>query len=311
MQLRIRGWDVIALARKTGREIVDDNVLGLSAESAYSFFFGLFPMFLFAAPLISLVSNKRQIFDQISGWLASSLPADASTLTRGVLQDVIFAKNAPGLMSIGAALALYAGAGMFSTLMGALNSAYDAHESRPWWKQKLIAVGVTLGAVLTIGVAVLLLLGGGAIVTTVANALGLGAIGTALWAIVQYLLVLVLLVGAIWGMYIILPDIHHENKSQAIVGAVLAAILWILFTIAFRFYVANFGAYNRTYGTVGAVIVLLTWMYWSMFAIIAGGELNSELRAGTGSSAARTSYSTVPNRISTHQGLPHASGELR
>ncbi|MGI9090895.1 MAG: YihY/virulence factor BrkB family protein [Gemmatimonadaceae bacterium] len=311
MKLQVGGHDVVVLAKKTVREILDDNVLGLSAETAYSFFFGLFPIFLFAAPLISLLSDKQRIFDQLSMWLGRSLPPDAFTLTRGVLQDVIFAKNAPGLISVGAVLALYAGAGMFSSLMTALNDAYDAHDSRPWWEQKLIAIGVTIGAVFTIGVAMTLFLGGGALIDTVAGWLGLGTFGTVVWAILQYVLVFALLIGAIWGIYMILPDVHAQDKKQALVGAMLATVLWIIFSVAFRLYVVNFGSYNRTYGTIGAVIVLLTWMYWSMFAILAGGELNAELRAGTGSSAIPTSQSTVPNRVPTHEGLPNTSSELR
>lgn len=311
MKLHIGGRDVVVLAKKTLREILDDNVLGLSGETAYSFFFGLFPTFLFAAPLVSLLGQKQQLYNQLSKWLASSLPPDAFTLTRGVLHDIIFAKSAPGLMSVGAVLALYAGAGMFSSLMSALNAAYDARDARPWWEQKLIAIGATIGAVITIGTAMLLLLGGGALVSTVSNALGLGPVGTALWAILQYVLVFALLIGAIWAIYMVLPDIHGQNKLQTLVGAVLATILWVIFSVAFRAYVAHFGAYNRTYGAIGAVIVLLTWMYWSMFAILAGGELNSELRAGTGSTAIPTHQSTVPNRVPTHEGVPNASSELR
>lgn len=311
MKLQIGGHDVIVLAKKTGQEILDDNVLGLSAETAYSFFFGLFPTFLFAAPLVSILGRKQQLYDQMSSWLASSLPPDAFTLIRGVLHDIIFAKSAPGLISVGAVLALYAGAGMFSSLMSALNVAYQVRDSRPWWEQKLIAIGATLGALVLIGAAMTLLLGGGTLIDAVADALNLGPLGTALWAILQYVLVFALLVAAIWGMYMVLPDVHSQDRKQTLVGAVLATILWVIFSAAFRLYVSHFGAYNRTYGAVGAVIVLLTWMYWSMFAILAGGELNSELRAGTGSAAIPTKQSTVANRVPTHEGLPNASSEIR
>lgn len=311
MKLQIGGHDVIVLAKKTGQEILDDNVLGLSAETAYSFFFGLFPTFLFAAPLVSILGRKQQLYDQMSSWLASSLPPDAFTLIRGVLHDIIFAKSAPGLISIGAVLALYAGAGMFSSLMSALNVAYQVRDSRPWWEQKLIAIGATLGALVLIGAAMTLLLGGGTLIDAVADALNLGPLGTALWAVLQYVLVFALLIAAIWGMYIVLPDVHSQDKKQTLVGAVLATLLWVIFSGAFRLYVSHFGAYNRTYGAVGAVIVLLTWMYWSMFAILAGGELNSELRAGTGSAAIPTKQSTVANRVPTHEGLPNASSEIR
>lgn len=310
MRLQIAGRDVVVLAKKTVSEILDDNVLGLSAETAYNFFFGLFPAFLFAAPLLSLIGNKQQLFNELFTWLAGTLPGDAFTLVEGVLRDVIFAKNAPGLMSIGAALALYAGAGMFSSLMGALNDAYDVHDTRPWWKQKLIAIGATIGAIIALGTAMGLLLGGGPLVSVIASALDLGPVGTAAWAVLQFVLVVVLVVGAIWAMYMILPDVHAQHKGQTLVGAIVAAVLWILLSALFRLYVTNFASYNRTYGAIGAVIVLLTWMYWSMFAILAGGELASELRAGTGSRAIPREGLTVPGRVQTHQGLPHPSSEV-
>lgn len=310
MRLEIAGRDVIVLAKKTLSEILSDNVLGLSAECAYNFFFGLFPAFLFAAPLLSLIGNKQKLFDELFMWLGSTLPRDAFTLVEGVLRDVVFAKNAPGLMSLGAVLALYAGASMFSSLMGALNAAYDVHDARPWWKQKLIAIGAVIGAALVLGTAMGLLLGGGPLVSVIARALHLGPVGTAAWAVLQFILVIALVVGAIWTMYMLLPDVHAQNKLQTLVGAAFAAVLWVILSALFRLYVTNFAVYNRTYGTIGAVIVLLTWMYWSMFAILAGGELASELRAGTGSHAIPREGLSVPGRVQTHQGIPHPSSEV-
>lgn len=310
MRIEIAGRDVVVLARKTLSEILDDNVLGLSAETAYNFFFGLFPAFLFAAPLLSLIGNKQQLFDELFVWLGGALPADAFALVEGVLRDVVFAKNAPGLMSLGAVLSLYAGAGMFSSLMGALNDAYDVHDTRPWWKQKLIAVGATIGAAIILGTAMTLLLGGGPLVSVIARALHLGPVGTVAWGVLQFVLVVILIVGAIWAMYMLLPDVHAQSRMQTLIGAVFAAILWVLLSALLRLYVTHFASYNRTYGTIGAVIVLLTWMYWSMFAILAGGELASELRAGTGSHAIPREGLTVPGRVQTHQGIPHPSSEV-
>lgn len=310
MHLEIAGRDVVALAKKTLSEILDDNVLGLSAETAYSFFFGLFPAFLFAAPLLSLAGNKQQLFEEIFAWLAGALPPSALNLVEGVLRDVVFARSAPGLMSIGAVLSLYAGAGMFSSLMSALNDAYDVHDSRPWWEQKLIAIGATIGAVIVLGTAMGLLMGGAPLVRVVARAFHLGPAGEAAWSVLQVVLVIALVVGAIWAMYMVLPDVHAQDRLQVLVGAVFAAVLWLALSALLRTYVTHFGAYNRTYGTIGGVIVLLTWMYWSMFAILAGGELNSELRAGTGSRAIPKDRLAVPGRIQTHQGVPHPSSEI-
>jgi membrane protein len=314
MQLVVAGYDVVVLARKTLSELLEDNLLNMSAASAYSFFFGLFPTFLLAAPILSTFGNKERLFNRLFDWMAPSLPPAAFELVEGVLRDVIFTKNAPGLMSVGALLALYSGANMFSTLAGALNVAYEVHESRPWWRVELLAIGATIVSVLTMGVAVSLLLGGDALLTTFAHVVGMDAVAVVFSAVAQYLLTVLLMIGGVWAIYMLLPDVNAQNRLQTLIGAAFATTLWVIVTVAFRFYVTNFGSYNRTYGTVGGVIVLLMWMYLSMLAILVGGELNSELRRGTGSKALK-SQGLLPNtnaggRVVTHKGLPHASSEL-
>ena len=308
MSLVIAHRDVRVLAKKVFDEIFADNLFGLSSEAAYSFFFGLFPTFLFAAPILALFGQKQRVFDQIMSRLAPALPADAYTLVSGVLHDVIFAKNAPALISVGGILALYGGAGMFSSLMSALNGAYDVADSRSWWRQKLIAIAATVVAAIAMGSVTTIFLGGEQLLELVVRALQLGTVGTVLGAIFQYSLALALLVVSFWAMYMILPDVR-VSKTHALIGAIFASAFWIAFTTLFRVYVVNFGSYNKTYGTIGAVIVLLTWMYWTMFAVLVGGELNSELHLGTGL-VASDSTSSAGGRLSTHSGLPHSSAEI-
>jgi hypothetical protein len=136
LNMEILGHNIAALVKRTFNGTLADNILGLSAETAYSFFFGFFPLLLFAAPLLSLFGNKQQIFNSLLARVSSQIPPDALALVKQVLRDIVFTKNATGLMSIGAILSLWAGAGMFSSLMYALNVAYNVKESRPWWKQK-------------------------------------------------------------------------------------------------------------------------------------------------------------------------------
>jgi membrane protein len=314
MKLVVAGYDLVVLGRKTLSELLADNLLGMSAAAAYSFFFGLFPTFLLAAPVLSTFGNKQQLFDRLFAWMAPALPAAAFELMQSVLQDVIFTKDAPGLMSIGALLALFAGANMFSTLTVALNAAYETPESRPWWRVELLAVCATVGSVITLGAAVALLMGGDKLLQTFAHAFSLGSTAVLLSAIIQYVLTILLMIGSIWCIYMLLPDVKSQNRLQTLVGAVVAAALWILVTILFRAYVSHFGAYNKTYGTIGAVIVLLTWMYLSMLAILVGGELNSELRRGTGTAALKSQGLNAGTgdggRVSTREGLPHASSQL-
>src|SRR5690349_2959520 len=136
----VLGYRVEAVVKRTLREILDDNLSGLSAQTAYYFFFSLFPILLFIAPLLSLVGSKQETFQLFAGQLQQVVPSEGWALIGGVIKDVVYAKNAPGLMSVGALLAIWAGSNVFGALIDALNVAYDVTDTRPWWKKKLIAV---------------------------------------------------------------------------------------------------------------------------------------------------------------------------
>jgi membrane protein len=277
----IKGYDAGVLARKTFSEVWKDNVLGLSAQAAYSFFFSLFPILLFLAPLFSLVGNKQVLISKLLARLSVTLPADAYALLSGIVADVVFNKNAPGLISIGILLAVFSGSAVIDTLMAALNTAYDAHDPRPWWKKRLIAFAFTIGSGIVIGVSTMVLMGGESIINFIAKFAHIPGDTRQFWTIAQYPLALMLLTGMIWLLFYLLPYVK-QSKLHVLAGAVVTVMLWIVITLIFRWYVTNFGSYNKTYGTIGGVIILLTWMYWTMCAFLIGGELNSELHAGTG-----------------------------
>jgi membrane protein len=280
------GYRVESLATRTVRETLDDDLLGLSAQPAYYFFFSLFPFLLFLAPVLSLVGNKQQTFDLFAQQLQQVVPSEGWSLIGAVIKDVVYAENAPGLMSIGAVLAIWAGSNVFSALMDALNAAYDVDETRPWWKRKLIAVV----SVLVIGVAIListtLILGGAKLSSWIADRLEMrSAVRTAL-GYLQVPIGIALLVSVAWLAFYFLPNIR-QDKRQVLVGAVFTTIAWTIVTFGFRLYVTSFADYNATYGTIGGVIVLLTWMYFSMLVFLVGGEINSELHRGTGAVSPR------------------------
>ena len=277
----VRGYKVEPLARKVGSEVIKDNVLGLSAQLAYYFFFSLFPIFLFLAPMLSVVGDKQRTLNLVLEQLAQAVPPEAYTLFANTVREVVFSENAPGLMSVGALLALWAGSNIFGALMDALNHAYGVTETRPWWKRKLMSMAAVIVGGLIVMTASIVLLGGEDIVDWVATHAGLGSLGRTLWTVVPIPLAFCALVALGWGTLYYLPNVR-QNKRHALVGAAIMTVLWIVVTLAFRFYVQNFGSYNATYGTIGAVIVLLTWMYLTMVVVLLGGEVASELHQGTG-----------------------------
>ena len=299
----IQGYRVGPLLRKTAREILDDNVTGLAAETAYYFFFSLFPLLLFAAPLVGLVTD----FDAVVGALARAVPRDAFQIIRDVLQDVFKGRGDPGLVSAGLLLTAWSGSNIFSALMDALNRAYSVRETRPWWRKKLVSVAAVFAVGGIMVLASVTMLAGEDIVNWVGDHVGLGTTGRMLWIVVQTTLAIGFLVVAAWGLYQLLPNCS-QNWRHTLTGAVAATVLWIAATLAFRAYVQNFGSYNKTYGTIGGVIALLTWMYLSMFVLIAGGELVAELSHGTGAVDPRRG-ATYLGRVSTASGPVRPSTE--
>jgi membrane protein len=278
----LKGFHVGHLLKQVGKAIWADNILTIAAAVAYNFFFSLFPLLLFAAPLLALVGNKQQLFNWILDRLASSVPPAAYTVLAGVARDVVFAPNAPGLVSIGALLTAYSASNIFGSLMGALNIAYHVkNDRRAWWKQRLIQLGMVIVAGGLLAIAAAVMMGGPNIVDVIARVTHLNAIAKWGWMIVQYPLAFAFLVAAFWLIYYILPD-FPQHKKQILVGAVIAAALWVIATTLFRLYVIHFTTFNKAYGTIGAVLLLLSWMYYSMVVVLAGGELNAEIAKGTG-----------------------------
>src|ERR1700710_1348924 len=131
----IKGFNVVPLLKKTYKEIGDDRIPSLAAETAYYFFFSLFPLLLFLTPLLGLVGNGRELMESLLGRLSATLPPDAPSLLRQTLPEMVTAQGNVGIMSLGVLLAGYAGSSIFGSLMEALNVAYDVKETRPWWKQ--------------------------------------------------------------------------------------------------------------------------------------------------------------------------------
>lgn len=278
----IKGFHVGHLLKQVGKAIWADNILTIAAAVAYNFFFSLFPLLLFAAPLLALVGNKQQLFNWILDQMAGSVPPAAYTMLAGVARDVVFAPNAPGLVSIGALLTVYSASNIFGSLMGALNIAYHVkNDRRAWWKQRLIQLGMVIVAGGLLAIAAAVMMGGPNIVDTIARLTHLNGVAKWGWMILQYPLAFAFLVGAFWLIYFILPD-FPQHRTQILVGAVIAAALWVIATTLFRLYVIHFTTFNKAYGTIGAVLLLLSWMYYSMVVVLAGGELNAEIAKGTG-----------------------------
>jgi membrane protein len=276
----IKGFRVGPLVKRTFHEIGEDKVLTLAASAAYNFFFSLFPLLLFLSPMLSLFGDKQQLVGWFMTQLTSALTPEQVTAIRPIFEKVVFAENAPGLMSVGLLLAAWSGSNIFGTLMGALNTAYDVTETRSWIKQQLIRLGAFAGGGIVMALSTLIFLKGEVIARFVGNALHLGPTVIWIWQIIQFPLAFVGLASLAFVTFYFLPNVR-QHKGQVAVVSLITTALWIGATLLFRIYVTHFPP-NPAYGMIGAIIILLTWMYYTMLVLLCGGELGSEIHHGTG-----------------------------
>jgi membrane protein len=276
----IKGFRVGPLLKRTFHEIGDDNIGSLAASAAYNFFFSLFPLLLFLSPMLSLFGDKQQLVGWVMAQLTSTLTREQVEAMRPIFEKVVFASDAPGLMSIGLLLAAWSGSNIFGTLMGALNTAYDVKETRPWIKQQMIRLAVFVGGGVVMVLSTIVFLNGEDVVNLVGRTFRLGSVTLWVWKIVQFPLSFVGLAALAFVTLCFLPNVK-QHKAHVVVVSVITTALWIVATLLFRLYVNHFPP-NPAYGLIGAVIILLTWMYYTMFVLLCGGELASEIHHGTG-----------------------------
>lgn len=267
------GWGAI-LKRTLTESFFRDDVLGMSAQLAYYFFLSLFPALLF---LISLASffPVANLMDEVVRMLGRVAPPD---VLRFLLDQMakLSSQEHGGILTFAFLFTIWSSSGAMTSIIGTLNAAYDITESRPWWKVRLLAIALTVGVALFILLSATLVITGPELAERVAGWLNLGTAFELTWKIVQWPVVLLLVITAVAMVYYFAPDAEQEFVLIT-PGAVLATTLWILASLGVRFYVANFGNYNETYGTLAGVMILLLWFYVSGLCLLVGAELNAEI----------------------------------
>ena len=266
------------LARRTWREVIDDDVLGLAAQLSYYFFLALFPAILFLLALASFFPHSN-ITDDVGRSLGPFVSPQVLDLIQEQMQRLANNESG-GLLTFGVAGALWSSSAALVSIVGALNRAYDIEEGRPWWKVRLVAIGLTLGVAVTVLVALSLVLIGPTLAEWLGHMTGWGAAFAWTWLILQWPVVFVLVATGIGLIYYFGPD-ADQDWAWITPGALCATVLWLVVSLLFKIYVANFTDYEGSYGTVGGVIVVLLWFYVSGIAILTGAELNAEIEHAT------------------------------
>ena len=262
------------LFKKTYNETLADDVFNLAAQQAYYFFFALFPALL---ALISIASffPIENLTGEINTMLQRVAPEDVTGIITDQIQK-IGQTSAGGILTLAFFFTLWSSSSAVVAMCSTLNAAYDITEGRPWWKVRLTAIGVTIGLAVFILVSMTLVVAGPALAEKIADVMRLGPVFTWSWKILQWPVVFVLVATAVALVYYFAPD-AEQDWTWITPGSILATLLWVVASLAFRFYVTNFTSYNETYGAIGGVMVLLLWFYVSGIALLVGAELNAEI----------------------------------
>ncbi|MDT7780072.1 MAG: rane protein [Acidobacteriota bacterium] len=265
------------LAKRVYAETTDDDILGRAAQLSYYFLLALFPALLFLTSLLGYMAGKdSQLREGLFGYLSAVLPGDASKLVSQTVTDVTQSSGG-GKLSFGILATLWAASNGMGAISDSLNAAYDLKETRPWWKVRLTAVGLTLALTFLIVTSLVLVLYGHDMADAVAGKFGLGAAFAIAWKVLQWPLVFVFVLLAFAIIYYFGPDARDQDWKWITPGAFVGVALWLLISFAFKAYLTYFNSYSATYGSLGAVIILMLWFYFTGTAILVGGEINSEI----------------------------------
>ncbi len=270
------GW-MDVLKRSKG-QVKDDHVSLLAAGVAFRFFLALFPGLIAALSIYGLVADPDKVREQVESVL-SAVPEEARTIVTDQLSSVASGSGgALGFATIISLLAaIYSASSGMNGLIEAVNVAYDEKETRGFLRLRGLALLLTLGAIVFLVLAVGLI----AVLPPILSSVGLGGAASVLITIGRYAGLVLLFIVTLAVVYRYAPDRENPRFSWVGVGALTATVLWILGSVAFGLYVQLFGSYNKTYGALAGVVILLLWLFLTAFVVLLGAEVNSEAELQT------------------------------
>ena len=264
----------LVILRKTFARAMKRRLIGLSAEMAYNAMLALFPAILAILTAIGLFEESLQAtFRALASQLSEIAPEEALQIIRDFAIGLNLTKNR-SLFSLSFVLAIWVSSGALSAAMNALDQIHEipAKKARPFWKAKLISLGLTIGSIFLLVTASFLVFISDFIIKIVVHQSGVSVLLT-LWRLLTWPLALGIIATACAFIYRFGPS-RWTHGTPIMPGAILAAVSWAILSGLFRLYVENFGNYNKVYGAVGAVIVLLLWLQMSSFVLLLGDQLN-------------------------------------
>jgi membrane protein len=277
------------LARVWARALRDD-VFGRSAQLSYYFLLALFPLLFFLITLFGYFAGAgSSLQHKLITYLGSIIPGSALRLVIATIEEVVAARGS-GKLSFGLLAALWAASSGMNALGQTLNVAYDVPETRPWWRVRLISIGLTMALAVLIVSALLIVLYGGRLGNFLAGAVDESDAFAIVWRVLQWPIAFAFVFLGFDLIYQFAPNLAARRRGGHLPaadyrrrwfspGVLIAVMLWLLVSLGFRLYLHFFNSYSATYGSLGALIILMLWFYLTGAAILLGGEINCELES--------------------------------
>ncbi|PYX29015.1 MAG: hypothetical protein DMG77_14135 [Acidobacteria bacterium] len=259
---------------RTYSDVLRNHTLQMAAALSYYFVLSFFPALIFLSAIVAYLPVPN-LFNQALSMMARFLPAESMGLVRKVLADVI-TPNRGAFLSVGVLGTLWAASGGFSAAIEALNIAYDVEDDRPFWKTRPLAIGLAFvtGALLLVALSVMIV--GPRFGEWLAGRVHLAGLFVFLWPYIHWSVVIGFTLLAVETLYFLAPNVKQRFLAT-LPGTVLAVGCWLLLSYVLGVYFRHFANFNKTYGTLGAAVALMIWLYWTGFAMLLGAELNAEL----------------------------------
>jgi membrane protein len=268
--------DYAAIAQRAVKEALDDNVMNLAQSVAYNAFLAIPSALLVVVGVFAATAGPGEV-STLLDHTRGVLPADAIRLLDNTLRQVARSNRGGVLMiAVGAALAVWSLTGAMQTVMWALNTAYERRETRGFLKRRLTALAMVACAVVAFLLVFVLLVLGPELSSWVGSALGAESAVQWIWWVAEWPILIGTLLAAFGAILYLGPDVDHPRYRFLTLGALVAAALWLVASGAFAFYASGFATYNKAWGSLAAVIVMLTWLWLGALALLLGAEINAE-----------------------------------
>jgi membrane protein len=266
-------WPVL---KRTVKEFRDDNLTDWAAALTYYSVLAIFPALIVLVSILGLVGHSatQPLLDE----LGTVAPGPAKEIFTNAIKNLQGSQGAAGVLFIvGLLTALWSASGYVAAFMRASNAIYDIEEGRPIWKTLPVRVGMTLVLMFLLAISALAVVITGGLARAIGDLVGLGDTAVSVWDIAKWPVLLLVVSFMFALLYWAAPNVKHPGFRWISPGGLLAVIGWLIASGAFALYVSNFGSYNKTYGSIGAVIVLLLYLYISSLTILFGATLNATL----------------------------------